>query len=76
MSTLESLNSFSQFKTHLGLDFVDSDGVQVRCYQLLDERGYAIGVADFDGDTLRRFSHTDAVAPFAAEWLNFIRSIL
>lgn len=76
MSTLESLNTFSTFKTHLGLDFVNHEGVRIRCYQLLNERGYAIAIADFADKVLRRFAHTDAAAPFAKEWLNFIRSIL
>ncbi len=60
-------------KTHLGNIFTDTNGVVVKNYQLLNQNGYAVALADFDGSKCIRFMFADSIRKDALRWfLNLI----
>jgi hypothetical protein len=66
---------------HLGLEFRDIDGTMFRSYQLLNDHGYAVATADFNGQLLERFIVAHIIAPAEADefltkakWLNLVAS--
>lgn len=56
-------------KSHLGLQFIDENGMRHESWQLLNAAGYAIATADFVGVKLIRFLYADSAELDAKEWV-------
>lgn len=59
---------FKVYRTHLGNTFTDAAGVRCDSWQLVDEKGQAEAIADFEGGNLKRFQAIDFIKPEASGW--------
>lgn len=59
-------------QTHIGLDFVDSNGARRTSYQLLNPDGRAIATAEFRDLKCERFHYTSLTYDEARSWHDYL----